>query len=175
MIISLVVAAARNNVIGKDNKLLWTLPNDMKFFKNVTWGLPVVMGRKTFEALGKPLSGRKNIIISRQSGLSTEGAVIVKNLDDAQFLVKQMDVKEMMVIGGGEIYKAAMDRANRIYITRVDADLEGDTTFPEIDPREWKMVSKKDYPVDEKHQYAYSFQVWERIFRMPGIKLKGII
>jgi dihydrofolate reductase len=163
MTISLVVAAAKNNAIGKDNKLLWCLPNDMKFFKNVTWGMPVVMGRKTFEALGKPLKGRKNIIITRQpGGWNTEGTVAVKSIDDAQFLVKNMDVKEMMVIGGGEIYKMAFEKANRIYITRVDAEPEGDTYFPVIDPQQWKLMSKRDHDADEHHQFAYSFQVWER-------------
>lgn len=163
MIISLVVAASKNNAIGKDNQLLWTLPNDMKFFKNVTWGMPVVMGRKTFEALGKPLKGRTNIVITRQAGWKQEGTVTVKSLDDASFLVKQMDVKEMMVIGGGEIYKLAIEKAKRIYITRVDAELEGDTDFPVIDAH-WKLVSREDHPADEKHLYAYSFQVWERAF-----------
>src|SRR6185436_16131274 len=129
MIISLVVAAGRNNVIGKDNQLLWTLPNDMRYFKNVTWGMPVVMGRKTFESLGKPLKGRKNIVITRRPGWNIEGTIPVKSLDDAEFLVKNMDVKEMMVIGGGEIYKMAFVKAKRIYLTRVDMEAEGDTYF----------------------------------------------
>jgi dihydrofolate reductase len=164
MIISLVVAAANNNVIGKDNRLLWHLPNDMKFFKNVTWGMPVVMGRKTFESLGKPLPGRKNIILSRKPGLQLPGTIIVKNMEDAIFLVNEMDVKEMMVIGGGEIFNMVFDKAKRIYLTRVDAEPEGDTWFPVISPEEWKLVSKKDHEADEKHVYNYSFQVWERIF-----------
>ncbi|MDP4261925.1 MAG: dihydrofolate reductase [Bacteroidota bacterium] len=164
MIISLVVAAAKNNVIGKDNKLLWCLPNDMKFFKNVTWGLPVVMGRKTFESLGKPLKGRKNIVITRQPGWDKEGTIAVKTFEDALFLVREMDVKEMMVIGGGEIYKMVFEKAKRIYITRVNAEPEGDTYFPVIDPKSWKLVSSKDHEADEHHKYAYSFQVWERIF-----------
>jgi dihydrofolate reductase len=163
MTISLVVAAAKNNAIGKNNKLLWCLPNDMKYFKNVTWAMPVVMGRKTFEALGKPLKGRKNIIITRQPDWNVDGTVAVKNLDDAQFLVRNMDVKEMMVIGGGEIYKMAFEKANRVYMTRVDAELEGDTYFPVINPEHWKLVSQKDHEIDEHHKYAYSFQVWERI------------
>src|SRR5258706_9315325 len=164
MIVSLVVAAAKNNIIGKDNKLLWCLPNDMKFLKNVTWGLPVVMGRKTFEALGKPLKGRKNIVIPRQPGWDVEGTVAVKTFEDAMFLVKEMDVKEMMVIGGGEIYKLAFEKAKRIYITRVNAEPEGDTFFPAIDPKSWKLISQKDHEADDHHEYAYSFQVWERVF-----------
>jgi dihydrofolate reductase len=162
--ISLVVAASKNNAIGKDNKLLWSLPNDMKYFKNITWGMPVVMGRKSFESLGKPLKGRKNIIITRQANWNIDGTIPVKSLDDARFLVKNMDVKEMIVIGGGEIFRMAFEKAKRIYITRVDAELEGDTYFPVIDPKIWKLVSQKDHEADEKNKYAYSFQVWERIF-----------
>lgn len=163
MVISLVVAAANNNVIGKDNQLLWRLPNDMRFFKNVTWGMPVVMGRKTFESLKEPLKGRKNIVLSRQR-LVGENVVVVNSLDDAIFLVKQMDVKEMMVIGGGEIYKLAFEKAKRIYLTRVDAEPEGDTYFPAIDLKVWKLVSQQDHEADAQHAYNYSFQVWERIF-----------
>jgi dihydrofolate reductase len=160
--ISLVVAASNNNAIGKDGKLLWNLPNDMKFFKNVTWGMPVVMGRKTFEALGKPLAGRKNIVITKQSSWKAEGTVVVKSLDDALFVAKQTDAKEIMVIGGGEIYKAFFSTANRIYITRVDAELEGDTYFPVISPKDWHLVRQKDHEADEKNAYNYSFHVWER-------------
>ena len=163
MIISLVVAAATNNAIGKGGKLLWNLPNDMKFFKNVTWGMPVVMGRKTFESLGKPLAGRKNIIITRQSGWKADGAVVVKSIDDALFVAKETDAKEVMVIGGGEIYKAVFEKAKRIYITRVDAEFEADTFFPVIDPKHWHLVSQQNHEADEKNAYNYSFQVWERI------------
>jgi dihydrofolate reductase len=164
MIVSLVVAAANNNAIGKDNKLLWHMPNDMKYFKNVTWGMPVIMGRKTFEALGKPLPGRKNIVLTKQNGWKTGGTVTVKSFEDALFLGKEMDVKEMMVIGGGEIYRSVIDRADRIHITRIDASFEAaDTFFPAIDPGKWKLVSQKNYEADPKHQYNYSFQVWEKI------------
>lgn len=161
MTISLVVAAATNNVIGKDNQLLWKLPNDMRFFKNVTWGMPVIMGRKTFESLAEPLKGRKNIVLSRQAA-DADGAIIVKSLDDALFLAKQMDMKEVMVVGGGEIYTQAMEKARRIYLTRVEAEPEGDTYFPAIDPKKWRLVRQDDHEADEKHAYNYSFQVWER-------------
>lgn len=162
MILTLVVAAARNNVIGKDNQLLWRLPNDTRYFKNVTWGMPVLMGRKTFESLGKALAGRTNIVLTRNSSWKAEGATTVKSLDDAIFLAKQMDVKELMVIGGGEIYKMAMPKASRIHLTRVEAEPEGDAWFPEIDPLTWKIVRKEDFQADDKHAYAYSFQVWEK-------------
>jgi dihydrofolate reductase len=160
--ITLVVAAANNNAIGKDNQLLWHLPNDMKYFKNVTWGMPVVMGRKTFESLGKPLAGRKNIVLTKQAGWKAEGVVPVKSFEDAQFLVKEMDVKEVMILGGGEIYRSLFDKAHRIHMTRVDAEPEADTFFPVIDPKTWKLVSQKNHEADEKHKYNYSFQVWER-------------
>ena len=163
MIISLVVAAATNNAIGKGGKLLWNLPNDIKFFKNVTWGMPVVMGRKTFESLGKPLAGRKNIIITRQAGWKAEGAVVVKSIEDALFVAKETDAKEVMVIGGGEIYKTVFEKAKRIYITRVDAEFEADTFFPVIHPKHWHLVSQQNHEADEKNAYNYSFQVWERI------------
>jgi len=163
MVITLVVAAAKNNAIGKDNHLLWRLPNDMKYFKNVTWGMPVLMGRKTFESLGKPLPGRKNMVLTKQPGYKANGIVAVTNIDDAIFLTKEMDVKELMVIGGGEIYRSVFEKANRIHLTRVDAAFEADTFFPAIDPAIWKLVSKKDHEADVKHSYNYSFQVWEKI------------
>jgi dihydrofolate reductase len=163
MIISLVVAASENNVIGKNNQLLWHLPKDMKFFKNVTWGMPVVMGRKTFESMGsKPLSGRKNIVITRQPGWKAEGVSVVNGVDAATALAEQLNYKEIFIIGGGEIYLIAFDRTNKIYMTRVHAELEGDTYFPVIEKNDWTLVNKTDYPADEKHAYAFSFQLWER-------------
>jgi len=162
MLISLVVAASENNVIGKDNKLLWHLPNDMKFFKNTTWAMPVIMGRKTYDALGKPLTGRTNIVITRQKAWMAEGVKVVKNLDEAIRVSAHSDAKEAFVIGGGEIYKQSIPRAHKIYITRVHATLEGDTFFPELNESEWKNVSKLDFTQDDKHAFAYSFQVWVR-------------
>lgn len=163
MTISFVVAAATNNAIGKNGKLPWHLPNDMKHFKNVTWGMPVVMGRKTFESLGKALAGRKNIVITRDAGWKAEGTVSVQKIEDALFVAKQTDAKEVMVIGGGEIYKTLFDRASRIYLTRVEAEPEADTFFPAIHPKEWNLISQKNYEADEKNAYNYSFQLWERI------------
>ena len=163
MIISLVVAAANNNAIGKDNKLLWHMPNDMKYFKNVTWGMPVIMGRKTFESLGKALPGRKNIVITRQAGWSADNTVVVQSLEDAVFIAGQTDANEVMVIGGGEIYKAYFDKAKRIYMTRVDASPEADTYFPEIDGKHWQLISQRNHEADAKNAFNYSFQLWERV------------
>ncbi len=160
--ISLVVAAGTNNAIGKDGKLPWHLPNDLRHFKNVTWGLPVVMGRKTFESLGKPLPGRKNIVITRQAGWKAEGTVAVKKIEDALFVASETDAKEIMVIGGGEIFRSLFDKAGRIYMTRVEASPEADTFFPVIDPKHWWLISQKQHEADEKHAYNYAFEIWER-------------
>ncbi len=162
MNISLVVAASQNNVIGKDNRLLWSLPNDMKHFKNVTWGMPVLMGRKTFESFKKSLKGRKNIILSRQKGYKPDNAIVVDNLRDVELLVKGMDVKELMVIGGGEIYKMYFPKANRIYLTRVNTVIDGDTFFPVINEKEWKLVSRIENKADGRHAYDYAFEEWVR-------------
>ena len=162
MIISFVVAAADNNAIGKDGKIPWHLPNDLKHFKNTTWGLPILMGRKTFDSLGKVLPGRKNIVLTKQQGWEAEGVVTVKSIDDALFVASQTDALELMVIGGGEIYKSLMEKAKRIYLTRIEAEPEADTFFPAINHKEWHLVSQKNYEADEKNQYNYSFQVWER-------------
>jgi dihydrofolate reductase len=165
MIISLLVAASENNVIGKNNQLLWHLPNDMKYFKNVSWAMPIIMGRKTYESLGsKPLNGRINIILTSKKELAstTGGLQIANNIKDAIAKAVATDCKEVFVIGGGEIFKEFFSQANRIYMTRVHAKLEGDTYFPEIDPKEWKMISSNPFHADEKHKYAYDFQVWER-------------
>ena len=164
MILSLVVAASTNNAIGLNNQLLWRLPNDMKFFKNITWAMPVIMGRKTFESMGsKPLQGRLNIIITRQEEWTAEGVRIVHSLGEAAKIAAELDYKEAFVIGGGEIYNIAMFVAGKIYMTRVDAVMEGDTFFPEIDTEEWSMTFETSFLPDEKHLYSYHFQVWEKI------------
>ncbi len=162
MTISLVVAISNNYAIGKDNQLMWSLPNDMKHFKNITWALPVVMGRKTFEGLKKPLPGRKNIVLSTKKNLTIEGAIVTNSLADVAFLVKEMDVKEMMVIGGGEIFELYFPKANKIFLTRVNTAMEGDTYFPEINDKEWTLTSKVENLADEKHAFDYSFEIWER-------------
>jgi dihydrofolate reductase len=165
MIISLIAAASTNNVIGKDNQLLWNLPNDMKFFKNTTWGMPIVMGRKTYDALARqPLPGRFNFVITRNKAWDPhhEKVTVVGSLTEAIQKAGETDCKETFVIGGGQIYADSMAIANKIYLTRVHAVLEGDAWFPLIDEKEWQLTSDLDFPVDEKHAYAYSFQVWER-------------
>lgn len=162
MTISFAVAASENNVIGKDNQLLWSLPNDMKFFKNTTWGMPVIMGRKTYESLGKPLKGRANIVITRQKEFTADGITVTAGLDAALKAAEATDAKEAFVIGGGEIFEQALPLANKIVLTRVHTVIEGDAFFPELDPQIWELEWHEDFEPDEKHAYAYSFQIWRR-------------
>ena len=163
MIVSLIVAAGTNNAIGKDNQLLWHLPKDLQFFKQTTWAMPVVMGRKTFESLGgKPLNGRVNIIITRQKDWSHEGVVVVHSLADALFFAKESDYKEVFIAGGGQIYAEAMPKAHKIYMTRVDAVIDGDTFFPEIVTADWALSNEVTHAAHEKHAFGFSFQTWLR-------------
>ncbi|MFN5136052.1 MAG: dihydrofolate reductase [Chitinophagaceae bacterium] len=164
MIISLIVAASTNNAIGKNNQLLWHLPLDLRFFKNTTWAMPVIMGRKTFESVNnKPLLGRQNIIISRNIASSTDGEVWwAKSLEQAIEESKKLDCKEIFIVGGAQIYEQSMSIANRIYMTRVHAHFDADTFFPEINVDEWELVKSNDFAADEKHAYSFSIQVWER-------------
>ena len=158
--VSLIVAAAENNSIGKNNQLLWHLPNDLKFFKNSTWGMPVIMGRKTFESVNKPLPGRFNIVITRQTGWNAEGVIVAADLNDALKKAAETNCKEAFIIGGGEIYTQGFEIAGKIYLTRVHAVLDGDTFFPVINEAEWELTSNQELAADDKHSFAYSFQTW---------------
>ena len=164
MKISLVVAAATNYAIGKEGSMPWHLPADLRHFKNVTWGLPVIMGRKTFESLGKPLPGRTNIVITRQlaSTFAAPGVQIAKDPLQALELAAACRVKEVMIIGGGEIYRAFWEQAHRIYFTQVEVSPVADTFFPTIDPAQWKLIQQLDREADVKNAYNLSFQIWER-------------
>lgn len=165
MTISFAVAASDNNVIGKNNQLLWHLPNDLKFFKNTTWGFPVIMGRKTYESVNKPLPGRTNIVITRQTDWVRDQVIVVPSLEAAlEAAVQATNAKEVFVIGGGEIYRQALPIADVIYLTRVHATLEGDAFFPELDAHEWVLEWEEVSAADEKHQYDYRFQKWVRRF-----------
>ena len=161
MIISLLVAASENNVIGKNNKLPWYLPTDMKYFKNISWAMPVIMGRKTFESLGKPLDGRKNIVITRNRNWKYDGVSVVHDLESAKKIGEDQDIKEVFIIGGAEVFKSSLPDANRVYLTRVHEKFEGDAFFPVLD-NSWQMVKSHETQPDEKNVYALSFQVWEK-------------
>ncbi|MEO6316961.1 MAG: dihydrofolate reductase [Chitinophagaceae bacterium] len=166
MILTLVAAASENNVIGLQNKLVWNLPNDTRFFKNTTWGMPVIMGRKTFESLeNKPLSGRFNIVITNHpSTLNPLGQIkTAGSLQEAIAIAGTTDAKETFIVGGGKVYAEVLPMADKIVLTRVHATVEGDAFFPVFSEQEWRLFSNIDFAPDEKHQYAYSFQVWNRI------------
>jgi dihydrofolate reductase len=163
--ISLIVAAADDNAIGMHGQLLWHLPRDLSYFKNKTWGMVVIMGRKTFEAVNKPLPGRVNIVITRNAAWKGEGAVVVPTLEEAIEEAKKTNCRELFIIGGGEIYRQGMDITDRIYMTRVHGEFEADTYFPEIDNAQWELVDSIPSPEDEKHAYAMDFETWERIKR----------
>src|SRR5450432_691554 len=166
MILTLVAAASENNVIGMKNKLVWNLPNDTRFFKNTTWGMPVIMGRKTFASLdNKPLKGRFNIIITHHpETLQSDGSVkTALSLQEAIEIAGTTDAKEAFIVGGGKVYAESLPIANKIVLTRVHTNVDGDAFFPVFSEKEWRLFSNTDFPVDEKHQYAYSFQVWERM------------
>lgn len=160
MKISLIVAAAENHIIGKDNALPWRLPADLKYFKAVTLGKPIVMGRKTWQSLGQPLPGRANIVVTRQP-LQWPGCVVVDSI--AAAVRAAGDAEELMVIGGAEIFREFLPVAQRIYLTRVHAVVHGDVAFPPPDPARWREVSRQDYPADERHVHPYSFIVLERV------------
>src|SRR5688572_14242565 len=154
--IALVVAMAENRVIGKENKLIWHLPADLKFFKNLTTGHPIIMGRKTFESIGKPLPNRTNIVITRQQDFEAEGCLVAHSLSEALMMAQQMD-SDVFIIGGAEIYKQAMFLADTIYLTEVHHSFEGDTFFPEIDSVLWEETSREEYKADEKNAYDFAF------------------
>ena len=161
MKISIIVAAATNNVIGRDGELPWRLPEDLKRFKQLTIGKPVIMGRLTYESIGKPLPDRKNIVLSARKGLNIDGCEVVDTPDAAIRLAG--DAEEVMVIGGGGVYSQMLPMTDRIYMTRIDATFDGDTFFPELNDDEWQVVDCVDFPADESRQFGFSFVTLDRI------------
>jgi dihydrofolate reductase len=160
MTVSLVVAASTNNVIGSDGGLPWHLPDDLRHFKRLTTGNPIVMGRKTFESIGRPLPDRRNIVMTRDPDYMARGCDVVSSVREA--LDIEADADEVMIIGGGQVYRDFLPHADRIYLTRVQADVEGDTYFPDIDEAGWRLVSSEPHAADEKHAYAFDVMVYER-------------
>ena len=160
--INVIVAKASNNVIGAKNDLIWHLPNDLKHFKNLTSGHPIIMGRKTFESLGRPLPNRTNIVITRDKNWQGENVEKEFSLEKAIESAKKIN-EDIYIIGGGNIYKQAMEFADVLYITEVHHEFEGDTYFPEIDEEIWEEVDRENFMKDEKHPYAYSYVTYKRI------------
>ncbi|EKN68347.1 dihydrofolate reductase [Schinkia azotoformans] len=160
--ISIVVAMDKNRVIGKNNQLPWHLPADLAFFKKVTMGKAIVMGRKTYESIGRPLPGRENIILTKNREYQTEGCTIIHSIDDV-FDIEKIANGEVCVIGGAEIFKEVLTSTDRLYITEIDHEFEGDTYFPLVRESDWTLISKEKGPKDEKNPYDYYFAIYERI------------
>jgi dihydrofolate reductase len=161
MRVSIVAAASANNVIGRDGRLPWHISEDLRHFKALTLGHPVIMGRLTWESIGRPLPGRQNIVITSQADFGADGCIVVTS--PAEALRAAGDVDEVMVIGGGQIYELFLPITTRIYLTRVEAEIDGDTFFPALDPDEWRLVASETYARDEDREYGFSFQTLERI------------
>ena len=159
--IYIVVAIGENFAIGKNNQLLWHMPADLKFFKQTTSGHTVVMGRKTFASVGKPLPNRRNIVITRDTDLKIEGAEVVNSLDEALEITKTEE-KPVFIIGGAEIYRQALPKTETIYLTTIHHTFDADTFFPEINRNEWDVVSSDAHKADEKNKYDYTFEVLKR-------------
>jgi len=158
--ITLIVAVADSGVIGRDNTLPWHLPEDLKRFKRLTMGKPIVMGRRTFESIGKPLPGRENIVVTRDTNYRREGVSVVHDVDGA--LRACGNAPEIMVIGGAELFRALLPRAGRIHLTRVHGNIEGDVVWPALDERDWQVVGREAFSADERHAYDMTFEVWEK-------------
>ncbi len=159
---TIIVAKAKNNIIGNNNELIWHLPNDLKRFKALTSGHPIIMGRKTYESIGRPLPNRTNIVITRNPDWNTEGILVVNSLEEAIEKAKEID-ENIFIIGGGNIYEQAMEISNALEVTEVHHLFEGDTKFPEIDSKIWKEAERSDFSKDEKNEFDYSFVRYERI------------
>lgn len=166
MKVSLVAAVARNGVIGVGGALAWRISDDLKWFKKVTMGKPVIMGRKTFESIGKPLPGRDNIVITRSREFSVQGVIVARDIDyalsRAEECAAQRETDEICIIGGGEIYAQTLARADRIYLTRVDAVVDGDVFFPRLDSREWTERRESACEKNDRNQHACEFFILDR-------------
>lgn len=172
MIVSLIAAVARNGVIGVEGDLPWRLPGDLAFFKRTTMGHPVIMGRRTWNEVGRPLPGRTNVVLTRDPSFEAPGARVVASLDEA--LAPWRDTEEeVFVIGGGAVYRLALPVADRLWLTRIHADVEGDTTFPEVSDSEWRRVWSEEHPADPKHEWPFTFERWEREAGRTGFRPGG--
>lgn len=166
MKVAMIVAMAENRVIGRNNKLPWYLPKDLQYFKQVTMGKPILMGRKTYESIGRPLPGRTNIVMTRDPDWKVEGVKTVHSLEEAMNLaasIAEIDgQQELMIIGGDQIYQTALPRVDRIYLTEVHAEVEGDTYFPDFDRGGWAEIGREDFAAEGPNPYNYSFVVLDR-------------
>jgi len=159
MLISIIVIMSRNGVIGVNNQLPWHLPKDLKWFKTNTLGKPIAMGRKTYESVGKPLPGRENIVITRDLNFTAPGCTVMHSLEAVLEYTK--DVEELMIVGGAQIYEQALPLTQRLYLTRVQAEIAGDRYFPSWDPQQWQQIMVEHHYADDKHAYDFDFEILE--------------
>lgn len=163
MILSLIAAASENNVIGKGNALPWDLPAELQYFRDTTRGKPVIMGRKTYDSIGRPMPGRHNIVVTRDRAWEAEGCDTVASIEEAIAFAKQDNAEEVFVIGGEQIYRLALPLAHRIYLTRVHTVIEdGEAFFPAFDLKEWEEIKKEEHPADAENAIAYTIFVYQR-------------
>lgn len=159
--ISFVVAYAKGRVIGRDNALPWRLPTDMRRVRALTMGKPLIMGRRTYESIGRPLEGRTSIVLTRDPTFRAEGVKVARTPDEALGLAG--DAPEVIVFGGADVFRTFLPRADRLYVTEIDADIPGDRTFPEIDPREWRETERSEHAPDERNPHPYRFITLDRL------------
>jgi dihydrofolate reductase len=165
MIISMIAAVSKNRVIGKDNDLPWKLPDDMKFFMETTKGHHAIMGRKNYESIPhkfKPLPNRTNIVVTRQKNFNAPGCIVVDSVEKGLTIARQSQETEAFIIGGAEIYKVGLPLADRLYLTEINAEIQGDTFFPEYDKTQWREASRKHHDKDERHVYDFDFVVYDK-------------
>ena len=165
MMVSMIAALSQNRVIGKNNDLPWKLPDDMKFFMDTTKGHHTIMGRKNYDSIPprfKPLPHRTNIVVTRQQNFSAPGCIVVDSLDKGLLLAKENQEPETFIIGGAEIYKLGLPHATRLYLTEIEAVINGDTYFPELDKNEWTEISRQHHGKDDRHAYSFDFVIYER-------------
>jgi dihydrofolate reductase len=166
MIISAIAALSQNRVIGKNNDLPWRLPDDMKFFMETTKGHHVIMGRKNYDSLHdkyKPLPNRTNMVITRQENFNAPGCIVLHAVEPGLEIAERVGENECFIIGGAEIYKLSMPYTNRLYLTEIQAEVQGDTYFPQFNTKEWREISRKHHPADERHQYSFDFVIYDKI------------
>ena len=158
--LSIIVAVTRNGIIGRDGSMPWHLPDELRYFKKITWGKPIVMGRKTHQSIGKALPGRDNIVITTNPEFDAPGCQVVNSFEQA--LAATADADEVMIIGGSSLFEEAMPRAERLYLTLIDADLDGDVRFPDWQPDDWQLVQSEQHPADNLHDYPFEMHIWQR-------------
>ena len=161
MRIAFVVAYSRGRVIGRDNALPWRMPADTRRMRQLTMGKPLIMGRRTYDSIGRPLEGRISIVLTRDASFHPDGVLVARGPDEALGLAG--DAEEVIVFGGTEIFRQFLPRADRLYLTEIDADIPGDRTFPEIDPREWREVERSEFGPDERNPHPYRFLTLDRV------------